>query len=140
MAPPNRTKRKPKGSMAAATKPDHPATVNPAAANNTAVATAGAIKRSGLEHGTPTIATANKTTEPNPPAAVAMHLATANGADVPSGGGMATTVGGSNSIEHDNSTLLCLLLPLRQVAMEAPLLSLNFLDRKISASNTTVDN
>jgi hypothetical protein len=56
--------------MAAATKPDNPATVNPAAANNTVVATADASKHSRLEHGTPANATANNTTEPNPPAAI----------------------------------------------------------------------
>ncbi len=68
-----------KGGMAAATKPNNPATVNPAAANNTAVATAGASKRRHMEHGTPTNVTANNTTEPNPPAAVAVHPATTNG-------------------------------------------------------------
>jgi hypothetical protein len=52
---------------------------------------------------------------------------------------MATTVGGSDSIKYDNSTFLSLLLPLRPVAMEAPLLSLNLLDSKFSASNTMVD-
>jgi hypothetical protein len=79
MASQNRTKRKTKGGMAAATKPNNPATVNPAAANNTAVATTGASKRSCLEHSTPANATANNATEPNPPAAVAVHPATANG-------------------------------------------------------------
>ena len=92
--------------MIAATKPNNPATVNPAAANNTAVATGGASKHSRFEHGTPANATKNNTTEPNPPAAVAVHPATANGANVKSGGDMATTVGGSDSIEYGNSTLL----------------------------------
>jgi hypothetical protein len=139
MAPPNRTKRKTKGGMAAATKPNNPATVNPAAANNTAVATAGTSKRSRMEHCTPANAAANNATEPNPPAAVAVHPATINGADVPSGGGMGTTVGGSDSVQYDNSTLLSLLLPPRPVATEAPSLSLSLLDIKISTSNTTVD-
>jgi hypothetical protein len=125
--------------MAAATKPDNPATVNPAAAYNTAVATAGTSKHSRMEHGTPANATANNTIEPNSPAAVAVHPATANSAYVPSEGGMATTVGGSDSVEYDSSTILSLLLPPQPVAMEAPLLSLNLLDSKISASNTTVN-
>ncbi len=87
MASPNRTKCKPKGGMAAATKPSSPATVNPAAANDTAVATGYAAKCSRLEHSTPTNATANNTIEPNPPVAIAMHHATANKANVSSGGG-----------------------------------------------------
>jgi hypothetical protein len=87
MAPLNRTKRKLKEGMAAATKLDNPGTVNPAAANNTAVATGGTSKCSHLEHDTPTNATANNTTELNPPATVAVHPAAANGANVPSGGG-----------------------------------------------------
>jgi hypothetical protein len=86
MAPPIRTKLKPKGGIAAATKPNNPATINPAAANNTAVAISSAAKRSHLGHGTPTNATANNTTEMNPPAAVAVHPATANDANVLSGG------------------------------------------------------
>ena len=73
--------------MAAATKPNYPATVNPAAANNTNVATASTSKQSCLEHSTPANATANNTTELNPPATVAVHPAAANGANVPSGGG-----------------------------------------------------
>ncbi len=125
--------------MAAATKPDNSATVNPAAANDTDVATASASKRSHLEHGTPTDATANNPTEPNRPATVAMHPATANSADVPSRVGMATTIGGSDSVKYDTSTLLSLLLLPRPVATEAPLLSLNLLDSTFSASNTTVD-
>jgi hypothetical protein len=125
--------------MAAATKPNNPVTVNPAAANNTAVATPGASKRSRLEHSTPANATANNTTEPNLPATVAVHPDTAHGADVPSRGGMATTVGGSDSVQYDNSTLLSLLLPPQPVATEAPTLSLNLLDSKISTSNTIVD-
>jgi hypothetical protein len=139
MAPPNRAKRKPKGGMAATTKPDNPATVNPAAANDTAVAIGGAAKRSHLEHHTPANATANKTTEPNPPATVAVHPATANGAYVPSVGDMATTVGSSDSIKYGNLTILSSLLLPPPVAAEAPLLSLNLLDGKTSASNTTVD-
>jgi hypothetical protein len=83
--------------MAAATKPDNPAMVNHAAANNTAVATGGAAKHSRLEHGTPANATANNTTDPNPPATVAVHPATAIDADVPSGGDMEKTVGGSDA-------------------------------------------
>jgi hypothetical protein len=92
-----------------------------------------------LEHGTPANATANNATEPNPPTVVYVHTATANGANVPSGGGMATTVGSSDTVKYDKSTLLSLLLPLQPVAMEAMLLSLNLLDSKISASNTTVN-
>jgi hypothetical protein len=49
------------------------------------------------------------------------------------------TVDGSDSIKYDNSTLLSLPLPPRQVAMEALMLSLNLLDSKISTSNTKVD-
>jgi hypothetical protein len=92
-----------------------------------------------FEHGTLANATTINATEPNPPAAVAVHPATTNGANVPSGGGMATTVGGSDSVEYDNSNLLSLLLPPQPVATEAPLLSLNLLDSNISASNTTVN-
>jgi hypothetical protein len=139
MAPPIRTKCKLKGDIAAATKPDNPVTVNPAAANNTAVATSHAAKRSRLGHCTPANATTHNTTEPNPPAAVAMHPATFNGANVPSGGEMATTIGNSDSIEYGNLTILSLPSPPPPAAAEAPLLSLNLLDRKISASNTTVD-
>jgi hypothetical protein len=126
--------------MAAATKPNNPATVNPAAANNTAVATGGASKCSRFEHSTPTNATKNNTTEPNPPATLAMHPATANSADVLPGGDMATTIGGSDSIEYGNSTLFILPSPPKPGATEAPLLSLNLLDGKINASNTTVVN
>jgi hypothetical protein len=125
--------------MIAATKPNNPATVNPAAANNTAVATTGTSKCSRMEYGTPANATANNATELNPPVAVAVHPATTNGANVPSGGGTATTVGGSDSIEYDNSILLSSLLPPGPMATEAPPLSLNLLDSKISASNTTVN-
>jgi hypothetical protein len=128
MAPPNRTKCKPKGGMAAATKPDNPVTIYPAAANNTAVAPSSASKHSHFKHSTPANATVNNTTEPNWPAAVAMHPATVNGADVPSRGDMARTIGGSDSIEYGNSTLLSLLLPSRPVAMEVLLLSLNLMD------------
>ncbi len=111
MAPLIRTKCKPKGGITATTKPDNPATVNPAAANNTAIATGGAAKRSRLEHSTPTNTTTKNTTEPNPPAAVAMHPATATDANVRSGGDMAT-VGGSVSIKYGNSAILSLpLLP-----------------------------
>jgi hypothetical protein len=126
--------------MAAATKPDNSATVNPAAANDTAVATSGAPKHSHLEHPTLANAKENNTTEPNPPAAVAMHPATANGADVLSGGDMTTTIGGSDSIKYGNFTLLSLLPLSRPVATEAWSLSLNLLDSKISdSSNTTVN-
>ncbi len=76
-----------KGGLAAAIKPDNPVTVNPAAAINSAVATAGASKRRCMKHGTPANLTANNGTEPNPPTAVAVHPATANGANVPSRGG-----------------------------------------------------
>jgi hypothetical protein len=92
-----------------------------------------------MEHGTPAHVTANNATEPNPPATDAVHPATANGVDVPSGGGMATTVGGSDSVKYDDSTLLSLLLPPQPVATKAPSLSLNLLDSKISAGNTTVN-
>jgi hypothetical protein len=52
---------------------------------------------------------------------------------------MVTTIDGSDSIKYDNSTLLPLLLLPRPVATEAPSLSLNLLDSKISTSNTMVD-
>jgi hypothetical protein len=52
---------------------------------------------------------------------------------------MAMTIGGSDSIKYGNSTLLSLPLLLRPGATEAPSLSLNLLDGKINASNTTVD-
>jgi hypothetical protein len=139
MAPLNRTKRKPKGGIAAANKPDKPAIVNPAVANNTAVATGGTAKRSRLGHGTLANATANNTTEPNPPTAVAVHPATANNADVPSGGDMAMIIGGSDSINYGNSTILSLPLPPPSVAAEVLSLSLNLLDSKISTGNTTVN-
>jgi hypothetical protein len=125
--------------MAAATKPNNPAIVNPAAANKTAIAPGSTAKRSHLEHGTLTNATAINTKEPNPPATVAMDSATANGADIPSGGDIATTVGGSDSVEYGNSTILSSPSPPPPVATEAPLLSPNLLDGKISTSNTTVD-
>jgi hypothetical protein len=125
--------------MAAATKPNNPATVDPAAANNSAVAPGGTAKCSHLEHGTPTNATANNTMEPNPPVAVAVHPATANGVNVLSGGDMAMTVGDSDSIEYGNSTILSLPLLPPPVAAEAPSLSINFLNGKISASNTTIN-
>ncbi len=139
MAPTNRAKCKLKGGMTAATKPDNPVTVNPAAANITAVATGGALKCSRFEHGTPANATKNNTTEPNPPTTLAMHPATANGANVPTRGYMAMPVGGSESIKYGNSTLLSLPSPQQPGAMEAPLLSLNLLDGRINVSNTTVD-
>jgi hypothetical protein len=72
--------------MAAATKPNYPATVNPAAANNTVVASGSASKHSCFEHGIPANATKNNTTEPSPPASLAMHSATAKGANVPPAG------------------------------------------------------
>jgi hypothetical protein len=53
-------------------------------------------------------------------------------------GDMVTTIGGSDSIKYDNSSLLSLLLPLQPGATETPLLSLSLLDRKNSTSNTTV--
>jgi hypothetical protein len=86
----------------------------------------------------PPNATTNITTEPNLPAAVAAHPATANGADDPSGGDMVTTVGRSDSVEYDNFTLLSLLLVPQPVAMEAPSLSLNLLDGKSNTSNTMI--
>jgi hypothetical protein len=92
-----RTKCKLKGGIATATKPDDPATVNPAEANNTAVATNGTAKCSCLEHSTPANATANNTTKPNPPTTVAVHPATADDANILSGGDMVTTIGGSVS-------------------------------------------
>jgi hypothetical protein len=108
MAPLNRTKCKTKGGMAAATKPNNPATVNPAAANNTAVATASASKCSCLEHGRPANATTSNATEPNPPAAVAVQsLPPLTMPMFHPGGGLATTVSGSDSVEYDNSTSLC---------------------------------
>jgi hypothetical protein len=68
-----------------------------------------------------------------------MHPATANNANVPTGGDMATTVDGSDSFDYGKGTILSSpLLPL-PTAAEAPSLSLNLLDRKISASNTMVD-
>ncbi len=138
MAPPIRTKCKPKGGIAAATKPNNSVTVNPAAANDTAVATCGVAKHSRLGHSTPANATTNNTTEPNPLAAVAVHPATTNDADVPSGD-MAMTDGGSDSVEYGNSTISSSPLPPPPAAPEAPSLSLNLLDGKISARNTTVN-
>ncbi len=132
-------KRKPKGGIAAANLPGNPAMVNPAAANNTAVATGSAAKCSHLGHKIPTIATANNTMESNLPAAVAVHPATTNDANVPSKGEMATTIGGSDSVNYGNSTIISLPSLLPPAATEALSLSLNLLDGKISASNTTVD-
>jgi hypothetical protein len=134
-----RAKRKPKGDIAATYKPNNPTMVNPAAANNTAVATGSTAKCRRLGHGTPANATANNTTEPDPPATVALHPATANDANVPSGGEMATTIGSGDSVDYGNSFILSLPLPLPPAAAEAPLLSFNFLDGKISATNTAVD-
>jgi hypothetical protein len=133
-----RTKRKPKGGIAATNKPDNPAIVNPDATNNTAVATSRATKCSHFGHGTPANATANHTIEPNPPAAVTMHPATTNDAKVQSRGDMVMTIGGSDSIDYGNLTILSLLSPPPPVAAEARLLSLNLLDGKISTRNTTV--
>jgi hypothetical protein len=140
MAPTNRSKYKLKGGTAAATKPDNPAAVNPAAANNTAVATGGASKHSCFKHGTLANATKNNITEPDLPAAVAVHPAITNGADVLPRGDMATSIGGSDSIEYGTSTLLSSPSLLWPGATEAPSLSLNLLDRKINTSNTTVNN
>ncbi len=114
-------------------------TVNPAAANDTAVATDGMSKCSHLGHGTPTYATANNTTELKPSAAVAVHPATSNDAYVPSGRDMTTTVGSNDSIEYVNSTIFSSLSPPPPAAAEVPSLSLNLLDGEISASNTRVD-
>jgi hypothetical protein len=139
MAPLIRTKCKPKGGIAATTKPNNLATVNPAAANDTAFATSGAAKRSHLGHSTPANATANNTTEPNLPTAVGMHPATANNANVPSGGDRAMTVGCSDSVEYGNSNILSSLSPPPPAAAEVLSLSLILPDRKISTSNTTVD-
>ncbi len=111
---------------------------NPAAANNTAVATGSAAKRSHLGHGTPANATANNTTELNPLAAVTVHPVT-NDADVPSGGDIATTVGSSDSVKYGYLTILSLPSPPQPAAVETQLLSLNLLGGKISASSTTVD-
>jgi hypothetical protein len=86
----------------------------------------------------PANATTNNTAEPNPPTTVAVHPATANNADVPSGGDMVMTFGGSDSIKYGTSILLSLLLLPRPVAMEAPSLSLNLLDGKSNTSNTMV--
>jgi hypothetical protein len=52
---------------------------------------------------------------------------------------MATAVGGGDSVDYGNLTILSLPLLPPPVAMEAPLLSLNLLDREISASNTMVN-
>jgi hypothetical protein len=73
--------------------------------------------------------------EPNPPATVAMHPATANDANFLSGGDMAMTVGSSDSINYGNTIILSLLLPPPPAVAEVPLLLLNLLDGKISASN-----
>jgi hypothetical protein len=51
---------------------------------------------------------------------------------------MAMTIGGSDSVEYGNLTILSLLLPPPPVATEALLLSLNLLGDEISASNTMV--
>ncbi len=101
-----RTKRKPKGGIAAANKPNNPLIANPAAANDTAVAIGSAAKPSSLGHSTPANASANTTMEPDPPAAVAMLSATANDANVPSRGEMGTTFGGGDSVDHGNLTIL----------------------------------
>jgi hypothetical protein len=87
MAPSIKPKCKPKGGITAATKTNNPATVYPAAANNTAVVTSSTAKHSHLGHGTSASATANNTIESNLPTAVTVHPATANGTHVPSGGG-----------------------------------------------------
>jgi hypothetical protein len=102
MAPPIKAKRKPNGGIAAAYKLDNPAMVDPAAANNTAVATGRAAKHRHLGHSAPANATANNTTELDPPAAVAVHPANANDPDILSGGEMATTVGGGGSVDYGN--------------------------------------
>jgi hypothetical protein len=135
MAPPMRAKHKPKGGIAAAKKPKNPATVNPAAANDTAVATGSAAKHRHLGHDTPANATANNTMELDPAAAVTMHSATAKDADVPSGGEIVTTIGSSDSIDYGN---LFVPLPPPPAAAKAPSLSFSFLDGKISTTNTMV--
>ncbi len=134
-----RTKCKPKRGIAAANKLDNPAMVNPAAANDTAVVTSSTATCRQLGHNTPANATTNSTMEPDLPAAVAVHPATANNANVPSRGEMVTTVGGGDSVNYGNSFILSLLLPPPPAAVEAPLLSFNFLDGNISATNSTVD-
>jgi hypothetical protein len=136
MAPPKRTQCKPKGGIAAVNQPNNPASVNPAAANDTAFATGSTAKRSHLEHSTPNNATAKNTMEPNPPAAVAVHPATANNANVLSRGDMPTTVDGSDRFDYGNLTILSLLSLLLPAAVEVLSLILNLLDGKISASNT----
>jgi hypothetical protein len=92
-----------------------------------------------MEHGTPPNASANNATEPNLPAAVAVHPTTANSANVSSGGAWQQPLAAVIASKNDISTLLSLLLLPRPVAKEAPSLSLNLLDDKISDSNTTVD-
>jgi hypothetical protein len=68
-----------------------------------------------------------------------VHLATANNADGPSGGDMAPTIGGSVSVKYGNLVIFSLpSLPL-PAAAEAPSMSLNLLDGKTSATNTTVN-
>jgi hypothetical protein len=140
MAPLIRTKRKPKGGgIAVTTKPNNPATVNPAAANNTAVATGDTAKLRHLEHSTPTNPTAKHTIEPSLPAAVAVHPTTTHDANVLSGGDMVPTIGGSVGAKYGSLAILSLPSPLPPVAAEAPSMSLNLLDGKTSASNTKVD-
>jgi hypothetical protein len=52
---------------------------------------------------------------------------------------MATTIGSSDSVNYGNLFILSLLLLPQSAAAEASLLSINFLDSKISATNTMVN-
>jgi hypothetical protein len=81
-----------------------------------------------LGHATLTNTTTNNTTEPDLPVPVAVHLATANEADVLSTGEMATTVGSIDSIDYGNLFILSLLSLPPPAAAEALSLSFNFLD------------
>jgi hypothetical protein len=130
MASAIREKHKPKGGIAAANKPDSPAMVNPAAANDSAFATGSTAKWRHFGHSAPTNATANNTMDPDPPAAVAVHPATANNANVLSKGKMAMTVGGSDSVDYG------ILSP---AVAGVPSLSFNFMDDKVRGTNTMVD-
>jgi hypothetical protein len=86
----------------------------------------------------PAKATTNNKKEPNLPAAVAVHPATANNAHVLSRGDMAPTIGSSVSIKYGNLAILSLPSPPLPMAVEVPSMSLNLLDGKTSTSNTTV--
>ncbi len=103
MASPIRPKHKPKGGIGAATKPNNPATVYPAAAIDTAVATSSTATCSHLGHSTSANTTTNNTTEANLPTAVTVHPATTNDANVLSGGDMVMSDGSSESVKSGST-------------------------------------